>query len=231
VVTSDKVYDNTESDRRFRESDPLGGRDPYSASKAAAELIAASYRSSFFATRRDSRGRIATARAGNVIGGADWASDRLVPDCLRAFETAQPVRLRYPDAVRPFQHVLEPLSGYIRLAERLLAEGGERFARPWNFGPAAGEDLTVGQVADLAATLWGDGAKVEHAPSSEDPHEAGVLRLDSSQARSELGWAPRWSLDEALGRTISWHRAWLRGADMLEVTSSQLAAYESGALS
>ena len=228
LITSDKVYDNNESNHRYRESDPLGGRDPYSASKAAAEIVAASYRSSFFDGDRRHPGRIATARAGNVIGGADWANGRLVPDCLRAFDHGQPVRLRYPDAVRPWQHVLEPLSGYLRLAEQLTTDDGDQYATAWNFGPDESADATVAQVAEQIAALWGEGARVELAASPDDAPEAGLLRLDSSRARKALGWAPRWSLPEALDRTLSWHRAWKTDADMLAVTQSQITEYQTG---
>ena len=227
VVTSDKVYDNRGSVQRFLESDPLGGRDPYSASKAAAEIVTASYRSSFLGPNVGHEARLATARAGNVIGGADWAAGRLVPDCLRAFEAGEPVRLRHPDAIRPWQHVLEPLSGYLMLGERLYADHTDAAARPWNFGPEASEEITVGRVADLAAALWGEGAKVERAQSIDDPHEEDLLKLDSTRARLELGWAPRWSLAEALDRTMSWHRAWRQGVDPLELSKSQLADYET----
>jgi CDP-glucose 4,6-dehydratase len=220
IVTTDKVYENREDGRRYRESDPLGGHDPYSASKAAAEIVAASYRRSF------SNGQVATARAGNVIGGGDWATDRLVPDCLRAFAANQPVKLRYPESVRPWQHVLEALHGYLRLGERLLLQQGTRFAKAWNLGPGAEGDATVAEVAATIARLWGDGARIERAASNADPHEAGLLQLDSSQAQAELGWAPRWSLEQALQHTVLWHRAWLRGADMVAFSLSQIAAYE-----
>jgi len=225
VVTSDKVYDNHESDYRYVEGDPLGGRDPYSASKASAEIVAASYRSSFFGAKGGNDARIATARAGNVIGGGDWARGRLVPDCLRAFDMGQPVRLRHPQAVRPWQHVLEPLAGYIRLAERLAAPEGQTFARAWNFGPDPSDELTVGDVADLAAHLWGEGARVEHAAHADEPPEAGVLRLDSGQARAKLPWVPRWDLRNALEQTLIWHRAWKDGGQMLDATRSQIASY------
>jgi CDP-glucose 4,6-dehydratase len=231
LITTDKVYENREWHHPYRESDPLGGHDPYSASKAAAEIVAASYRSSFFSGEKRHPGRVATARAGNVIGGADWASDRLIPDCLRAFDSGQPVRLRYPQAVRPWQHVLEPLSGYLRLAERLAAEDGEQFATSWNFGPDASGDATVTQVAELAALLWGDGASVDHAPENNNPHEAGLLKLDTTRARTALNWAPRWSLAEALEKTISWYRAWKDGANMLDVSRSQIKAYEAADVS
>lgn len=223
AVATDKVYENREAGHAFGEHEPLGGHDPYSASKAAAEIVVASFRSSFFGDGRHPA-RIASARAGNVIGGGDWAADRLVPDCLRAFASGEPVRLRRPDAVRPWQHVLVPLSGYLALAARLLGEGGERFARAWNFGPDAGDDASVSEVAHRVATLWG-GAQVEHA-SDPEWHEVGLLRLDSARARSELGWAPRWSLQDALEHTIAWHRAWLRGDDMQAVCREQIAAYE-----
>ena len=231
VVTTDKVYENRESSHRYAECDPLGGRDPYSASKAAAEIVAGSMRSSFFGSQNGHRARVATARAGNVLGGADWAVDRLVPDCLRAFASGDPVELRFPNAVRPWQHVLEPLSGYLLLAERLCAAGGERFARAWNFGPAADSDATVGDVAAAAARLWGEGAKVSHKSEGDDPHEAGLLHLDSSLAHAELGWRPRWTLGETLARTVEWHRKWMDGADMADVSREQITLYERSAKS
>ena len=224
IVTTDKVYENRESLHAYRESDALGGHDPYSASKAAAELVSASYRASF-----DTPAHVATARAGNVIGGGDFAPDRLLPDCLRAFERHEPVRLRYPDALRPWQHVLEPLSGYLRLAELLHADRAGRYARAWNFGPDASADATVAQVAGSAARLWGEDARVETDPDGTHPHEAGLLRLDSQAARTALGWAPRWSLQEALGRTVEWHRARARGEDLRALCARQIDAYQASA--
>lgn len=227
LITTDKVYENREWVYPYREVDPLGGHDPYSASKAAAEIVAASYRTSFFDDETRHPARVATARAGNVIGGGDWAIDRLVPDCLRAFRAGEPVRLRFPRAVRPWQHVLEPLAGYLQLAEQLLAPDGAKFARAWNFGPDASGDATVGAVAELAARLWGGGARVERAPAAEHPHEAGLLRLDSTSARNELGWKPRWSLEQAIEQTVAWHRAWSRGADMTAVSVDQIRTHRA----
>lgn len=226
IITTDKVYENREWVYPYREVDPLGGHDPYSASKAAAEIVTASYRTSFFGLGTTNSAQIATARAGNVIGGGDWAKDRLVPDCLRAFAAGEPVRLRYPDAVRPWQHVLEPIAGYVRLAEKLLGVDGHRYARAWNFGSDSSGDATVGDVAKLTAELWGNAAMVKVDEITERPHEAGLLRLDISRACTELGWQPRWSVKEALQSTIDWHRAWLNNIDMYAYTLSQIRDFQ-----
>ncbi len=223
IVTTDKCYENREWPYAYREIDPLGGYDPYSASKACAEIVAASYRASFASAASMF---IATARAGNVIGGGDWASERLLPDCVRAFRKGESVELRYPDAIRPWQHVLEPLSGYIALAEVLAGQNGSRYAEAWNFGPDVRGDATVREVARKAAALWGPGAAVISATGSE-PHEAGLLRLDVNKARSSLGWAPRWDLHRALEEAVKWYRAWDEGRDMRAYTVAQIAAYES----
>jgi CDP-glucose 4,6-dehydratase len=225
VITTDKVYRNLEWDYPYRELDELGGHDPYSASKAAAEIIVASYRSSFFADRSYAA-RVATVRAGNVLGGGDWAADRLVPDCLRAFEAGEPVHLRAPESVRPWQHVLEPLSGYLLLAEHLLRPDGSTFASAWNFGPDEHGTATVGQVAEAVARYWSKDARVEYVPPAEALHEAGQLRLDSSRARNALSWKPRWSLQESLQRTVSWHAAWRAGEDMLNTSLNQIRDYQ-----
>lgn len=227
VVTTDKVYLNHEWEHPYREADHLGGHDPYSASKAAAEIVAASYRASFFDGPGGHPARIATARAGNVIGGGDWAADRLVPDCLRAFAAGQPVSLRFPAAVRPWQHALEPLAGYLRLAEHLLLPGGSAFAKAWNFGPDEKSDATVGEVAQAVARLCGNDAHVELESSVDHPHEAGLLRLDSAAARNALDWRPRWSLEQSLVRTVEWHRAWVMGEDMSAVSLRQIRDYMS----
>jgi CDP-glucose 4,6-dehydratase len=223
IVTTDKVYENRESLHAYREGDRLGGLDPYSGSKAAAELVSASYRSSYFSAAGP---QVATARAGNVIGGGDWAVDRLVPDCLRAFAAGRAVQLRYPNALRPWQHVLEPLAGYLHLASLLLGHDGARYARAWNFGPGSEADATVARVAGIVARLWGSGARVEAQPDGDHPHEAGLLRLDSEAAHTVLGWSPRWSLEEALGRTVRWQQAWLAGEDMQELSLHQIDAYQ-----
>ena len=222
IVTTDKVYQNREWAHPYRETDPLGGQDPYSASKAAAEIITASMRDSFF---HDSQAAIATARAGNVVGGGDWAEDRLVPDCLSAFATGGAAHLRLPNAVRPWQHVLEPLDGYMALAAALAGVEGKRFAKAWNFGPDTSANVPVGEVAARVAGLWGEGANVVIGDATGHPHEAGLLMLDNSLARLELGWKPRWALGTALEKTVAWHRAWLGGADMREFTLGQIREY------
>jgi CDP-glucose 4,6-dehydratase len=227
IVTTDKVYANDGASGAFVEADPLGGDDPYSASKAAAEIVTGSYRHSYF--RDVAAPRIASARAGNVIGGGDWAPDRLVPDCMRAFREGRPVHLRYPGATRPWQHVLEPLCGYLRLCEVLLEDPAAAVA--WNFGPSPVDQATVGEVAAQVARIWGEGANVLTDDQAVHPHEAGLLTLDSSRAIEMLGWRPRWRLERALRETISWERYWLSGGDMQTFSRDQIAAYrESTAL-
>lgn len=223
AVATDKVYANREAGRPFAESDPLGGHDPYSASKAAAEIMVSSYRRSFFGDGRHPA-RIASARSGNVVGGGDWSADRLVPDCLRAFAANRPVVLRHPEAVRPWQHVLDPLAGYLELAARLLGDDGGRYARAWNFGPDPSDDATVGEVAGRVADRWGHGARIEHGPKPA-AHESRTLRLDSAAARTELGWRSAWPLDETIARTVDWHRAWLAGDDMAAHSRAQIAEH------
>lgn len=227
MVTTDKVYRNEESPAPYRETDHLGGSDPYSASKAAAEIVTASYRSSFFGPSGHPA-RIATARAGNVIGGGDWGHERLIPDCLRAVDGKIPLELRFPDAVRPWQHVLEPLSGYLRLAEALVQDGGEAFAESWNFGPDPAGDATVGHVAQTFMSLDKENADIKVSPHGEEFHETATLRLDSTRARQKLGWSPRWSLEEALERTMAWHLAWRAGDDLRAVTLEQIRSYAGG---
>lgn len=225
VITTDKVYENREWMYPYREIDPLGGYDPYSASKAAAELVTASYRSSFFSATDEHGAKIASARAGNVIGGGDWGRERLVPDCLKAFESGSPVKLRYPNSVRPWQHVLEPIAGYLLLAETLCTSVGSEQSRAWNFGPNGDGDGSVLTVANTIAELWGDGAEVVLDDIEDLVHEAGLLRLDSSLAKAQLGWKPRWTLRTALERTVDWHRAWMRGDDMVTVGLAQIGEY------
>ena len=227
VITTDKVYDNREWEFPYREIDPLGGHDPYSASKGAAEIVVASYRASFFNDSSKHPALIATARAGNVIGGGDWSPDRLVPDCLRAFQQGLPVQLRYPHAVRPWQHVLEPLSGYLQLASALLSKEGARFAKAWNFGPDITGDLTVGEIAQTLATQWGASAQVICDSVPPQLHEAGLLRLDSTRARKELSWHPRWTVLQALQHTVAWPQAWINREDLHRYTCDQIAAYQS----
>jgi CDP-glucose 4,6-dehydratase len=229
-VTTDKCYENPESDQPFRESDRLGGFDPYSNSKACSELATQAYRNAFFSADayREHGVAVATARAGNVIGGGDWGKDRLVPDILRAITAGQPVRIRRPDAIRPWQHVLEPLSGYLALAEKLVS-GGMRYASGWNFGPPAEDARPVRWIADQLTRLWGPPARWEIEGSKAYPHEAHFLKLDSSHARAELGWRPRLSLAQALDWIVEWHRAMARGADLREQSLAQIQRYMTAA--
>jgi CDP-glucose 4,6-dehydratase len=226
VVTTDKCYENREWAWPYRETDALGGHDPYSNSKAASELVAAAYRSSYFPPADLARHGVgvATARAGNVIGGGDWAEDRLVPDLIRGFGRGERVVIRHPGAVRPWQHVLEPLAGYLTLAQRL--HGGDAGAcEAWNFGPAEDDAQPVAFLADRLAERWGDGAGWVHQPG-EHPHEANVLRLDWSKARLRLGWRPRWDLEATLERTAAWYRGFADEPDAAaELTRADLEAY------
>ncbi len=225
VVTSDKCYDNRGWNWPYRETDRLGGTDPYSASKACAEIVAESYRRNWFA---DPDGpRLATARAGNVIGGGDWAPDRLVPDIVRAAFHGLPLVIRNPRSVRPWQHVLEPLSGYLLLAARLLAPDGAALDGGWNFGPSGGQAVDVETLArTIMACSPALDLPIRFGAEADAPHEAAILRLDSSKAEAELGWRPRLSVDEMLAFTANWYAAFLRGdTDMRALSREQLALY------
>jgi CDP-glucose 4,6-dehydratase len=203
IVTSDKCYRNLEEGRPFIEDDAMGGRDPYSASKGCAELVTASYAASFFG---EGPGAIASARAGNVIGGGDWAPDRIVPDCVRALQDGQAIVVRNPDAVRPWQHVLEPLSGYLRLAAALLQDG-RGFEGPWNFGPSPADGARpVRWVVERFLEEWGSGSWTTPESHEAQPHEATYLSLDSAKAMAHLGWAPVWDAGESVRRTAAWYR-------------------------
>ncbi|CAH0118500.1 MULTISPECIES: CDP-glucose 4,6-dehydratase [unclassified Paenibacillus] len=227
-VTSDKCYENNDWPWGYRETDPLGGSDPYSNSKACSELVSAAYRRSYFHPDRypEHSVSLATARAGNVIGGGDWARDRLVPDCIRSLLAGEQVAIRYPHAIRPWQHVLEPLSGYLTLA-RKCCENGAAYAQSWNFGPADEDVRTVESVVQTLCLQWGASAAYEIAQGVH-PYEAHTLRLDCSKARTQLGWRPIWKLDQALFQTVDWVRAYARGEDMRAVTLRQIAEYEAG---
>jgi CDP-glucose 4,6-dehydratase len=219
-VTTDKCYENREWVWGYREDEPMGGHDPYSNSKGCSELVTSAYRRSFF---QKSGLALASARAGNVIGGGDWAVDRLVPDILRAFELGKPVVIRNPNATRPWQHVLEPLSGYLMLAVHLW-NGGQGFAEGWNFGPRDEDAKPVQWIVERMTDHWGRGATWQ-LDQGEHPHEAHYLKLDNSKARYRLGWRPRWNLEAALMHITHWHRAWLAGQDMHRVCLEQIQNY------
>ncbi len=220
-VTTDKCYENQEWHWGYREDEPMGGHDPYSNSKGCSELVTSAYRRSFMAERGIA---LASARAGNVMGGGDWAQDRLVPDILRALEKQQAVLIRNPHAIRPWQHVLEPLSGYLCLAQHLSASG-QAFAQAWNFGPRDEDAQPVQWIVQRMTQAWSQGATWQVA-QGDHPHEAHFLKLDISKARAELGWQPRWSLDTALQKITEWHQAWLAGRNVRELCLSQIAQYQ-----
>jgi CDP-glucose 4,6-dehydratase len=225
VVTTDKCYDDRGRRLPFVEDDPLGGPDPYSSSKAAAELVVSAYARSFFASDEDGP-RLASARAGNVIGGGDWGHERLIPDMMRGALAGEPIPVRNPEAVRPWQHVLNALSGYLRLAEALCvsstASGG------WNFGPALDDARPVRWIVDRLSELWPGGLRWELDPGPH-PHEAHFLSLDSTKAREQLGWTPAWDLDAALRSIVDWYGALAAGADMRAVTLGQIEAFAASA--
>lgn len=221
-VTSDKCYENREWVWGYRENEAMGGYDPYSSSKGCAELVTAAYRRSFF-SQDSHRVALASVRAGNVIGGGDWAADRLIPDILQAIEQGGPASIRSPQAVRPWQHVLEPLAGYLALAEKLHEEGSA-YAEGWNFGPDDEDAKPVQWIVERLATAWGEGASWT-LDAGLHPHEANYLELDCSKAKLRLGWQPRWHLDRALDAIVEWHRAYLRGEDMRDLTLRQIAEY------
>jgi CDP-glucose 4,6-dehydratase len=224
VVTTDKCYENKEWAWGYRENEPMGGYDPYSNSKGCAELATSAYRQSYFSSPNSSN-KIASARAGNVIGGGDWSEDRLIPDAIKAFEKNMPLMIRNPLATRPWQHVLEPLSGYLILAQALY-EQGSAFASGWNFGPRDEDNRSVQEVVDLLISGWSETARWEKE-GSEQPHEAHFLKLDCSKARTQLGWIPKWNLEAATQKIIEWQRAFQVKANMQEVSLEQINHYMS----
>jgi CDP-glucose 4,6-dehydratase len=218
-ITTDKCYENDGRAEGYKENDPMGGYDPYSSSKGCAELVASSYRRSFL---QDQGIGIASVRAGNVIGGGDWADDRLIPDILRSFEKNKPVVIRNPKATRPWQHVLEPLSGYLILAQNLYKDQ-KKYAEGWNFGPNEKDVQPVDWILDKMISKWPNSSW--ELDNNSNPHEAGFLKLDISKAKSKLGWSPVWELSQTLERIISWHQAWLNKDDMQTVCLTEIEEY------
>ena len=225
-VTTDKCYQNREWHWGYREDEAMGGYDPYSSSKGCSELLTAAYRSSYFNSEKHAEHGvgIATARAGNVIGGGDWALDRLIPDVIAAFDQNNAAVIRNPDAIRPWQHVLEPLRGYLMLAERLF-EDGPSYADAWNFGPSDADAKPVQWIVEQMAIRWGDEAKWD-APKGDHPHEASHLKLDISKAKASLGWEPILALDDSLNLIIDWSKAYRSGADAREISLQQINYYQ-----
>ena len=230
IVTSDKCYENREQEAGYREEDAMGGFDPYSMSKGAAELVTASWRRSFFPVERLAQHgvAVASARAGNVIGGGDWAEDRIVPDIVRSLHGGKPVPVRSPKSIRPWQHVLEPLSGYLLLGARLEGKDAAATMEAWNFGPRAEASRTVRELVEAMIASWG-GGRWEDQSKPDAPHEAKVLRLSIEKATKRLGWAPRWGFDETVRRTTEWYRAQMGGAkadELVKLCRADIAAYQ-----
>lgn len=224
VVTTDKCYENKEWVWGYRENESMGGFDPYSNSKGCAELVTSAYRQSYFSSPHSTNG-VASARAGNVIGGGDWSEDRLIPDAIKAFEENKPLMIRNPLATRPWQHVLEPLSGYLILAQALY-EQGSVFASGWNFGPCDEDNRAVKEVVDLLISRWGETARWEKE-GSDQPHEANLLKLDCSKARTQLGWTPKWNLETAVQKIVQWQKAYQGKENMQEISLAQINHYMS----
>ena len=220
-VTTDKCYENKEWDWGYRESEPMGGYDPYSSSKGCAELVTSAYRRSFFSS--EGTASLASARAGNVIGGGDWAKDRLIPDILRAFEKSEPVVIRNPLSTRPWQHVLEPLSGYLVLAQELFLNG-DNFAEGWNFGPKDEDCKPVSWILDKMVTYWGNNASWS-LDKNNNPHEAGFLKLDCSKASNRLKWNPKWNLQLTLKSIVDWHQLYTNGGDIKKQCLKEINTY------
>tara|TARA_B110000037_G_scaffold179372_1_gene205520 strand:- start:142 stop:1203 length:1062 start_codon:yes stop_codon:yes gene_type:complete len=219
-VTTDKCYENLEQISPYQENDRLGGYDPYSSSKACAELVSTAYRKSFF---NKCGINLATVRGGNVIGGGDWARDRLIPDFFRALNAGKSLQIRSPNAIRPWQHVLEPISGYLMLAEKLVIDGNN-YAEAWNFGPDESKARSVSQIIKhLSSSFKGSSWNIENTPQL---HEAGLLKIDSSKAKSRLGWIHQWNLETALNKTIDWYQVWCSRGDLMFITNAQIDAYE-----
>ncbi len=229
-VTTDKCYENKEWVWGYRENEPLGGYDPYSSSKACSELVTSAYRSSYFHPRDYAAHGVgvASARAGNVIGGGDWAADRLMPDCVRAILKGERVLIRNPEAIRPWQHVLEPLAGYLLLAQKLYEEG-PRYAEAWNFGPDDSDVKTVEWLVDRLSTKWRNNSSYT-IDEGKHPHEAHYLKLDCSKARAKLGWHPRWNLEKAIDSIIEWTKAYIEKKDLTEMCLKQIEEYVGGEL-
>ncbi|MDH4617596.1 CDP-glucose 4,6-dehydratase [Brevibacillus sp. AY1] len=226
MVTTDKCYENREWVWGYREQEPLGGRDPYSNSKACTEFVTTCYRESFFSAGSGSRVAVASARAGNVIGGGDWARDRLIPDCLDSLMNHRPIILRNPDAVRPWQHVLEPLGGYLMLIEKMW-ENAARFSQSYNFGPNEEDARTVAWMVQKLCEKWGTEASFE-IEQQATWHEAKYLKLDCSKAKAELGWHPKWTSEEALDRIIEWTRCYQQAGNIRDLCLQQITQYMDG---
>jgi CDP-glucose 4,6-dehydratase len=226
-VTTDKVYENKEIDKAYKEGECLGGYDPYSASKACSEIVTASYRDSFFNPKNYKRHRVAvaTARAGNVIGGGDWASDRLVPDFVRAVLSGGKIEIRNPGATRPWQHVLDPLNGYLMLCEKLY-NNGQKYAGAWNIGPDSKDCKSVGWIAQRFCELWGS-SRTCSIQKGKHPHEAHFLKLDNSKAKKQLGWHPKWDINEAVARVVEWTKAYEAGINAIDICKQQIKEFQA----
>jgi len=224
-VTTDKCYENKEWHWGYRENEPMGGYDPYSNSKGCSELVTSSFRSSFFNPKEYSKHgvAVASARAGNVIGGGDWADDRLIPDFIRSIAKGEKVKIRSPFAIRPWQHVLEPLTGYLALCKKLFSDG-PAFSEAWNFGPDDKDAKNVEWITKTICELWGEGAQFE-IDTNPQPHEANYLKLDCSKAKAELGWIPKWDIETTLKSIVDWNKSFIAGDNIRIVTENQIDQY------